>query len=191
MLASRTTNPLITLALRHSPLMVTQSASSGNSTWEDPVKNFNSLKIPNRIGIFEHYKLPQALLDHEYNYPVTRDTLGIRWPGYWFKRKFVYVQEMEPELIVPDLTGFELKPYVSYRTDDVDTAPFTAKDLFDQVYASKVEQAFKENSIEHFDVPQETIDEARLAAMQTGSDLFEESTLDGVRAPLEYVMEKE
>lgn len=24
---------------------------------------------------------------------------------------------MCPELIVPDLTGFELKPYVSYRTD--------------------------------------------------------------------------
>lgn len=24
---------------------------------------------------------------------------------------------MEPELIVPDLTGFELKAYVSYRTD--------------------------------------------------------------------------
>jgi len=31
--------------------------------------------------------------------------------------KFVLVPEMVPELIVPDLTGFELKPYVSYKTD--------------------------------------------------------------------------
>ena len=31
--------------------------------------------------------------------------------------KFVLVKEMVPELVVPDLTGFELKPYVSFRTD--------------------------------------------------------------------------
>lgn len=34
---------------------------------------------------------------------------------------FVPVPEMVPEFIVPDLTGFELKPYVSFRTDvDID-----------------------------------------------------------------------
>jgi len=31
--------------------------------------------------------------------------------------EFVLVPEMVPELIVPDLSGFELKPYVSYKTD--------------------------------------------------------------------------
>ncbi|KAM3727065.1 39S ribosomal protein L41 [Dirofilaria immitis] len=31
--------------------------------------------------------------------------------------KFVHVEEMYPELIVPDLRGFRLRPYVSYRTD--------------------------------------------------------------------------
>lgn len=31
--------------------------------------------------------------------------------------KFVSVPEMIPELVVPDLSGFELKPYVSFRTD--------------------------------------------------------------------------
>lgn len=31
--------------------------------------------------------------------------------------KFVKVKEMIPELVVPDLTGFELGPYVSFRTD--------------------------------------------------------------------------
>uniref|UniRef100_A0A0K0G0N5 39S ribosomal protein L41, mitochondrial (inferred by orthology to a C. elegans protein) n=1 Tax=Strongyloides venezuelensis TaxID=75913 RepID=A0A0K0G0N5_STRVS len=32
---------------------------------------------------------------------------------------FVVVKEMIPELVVPDLTDFELKPYVSYKTDAV------------------------------------------------------------------------
>ena len=31
--------------------------------------------------------------------------------------EFVLEKEMIPELIVPDLSGFKLKPYVSYRTD--------------------------------------------------------------------------
>ncbi|TMS38758.1 hypothetical protein L596_005408 [Steinernema carpocapsae] len=31
--------------------------------------------------------------------------------------EFVKVQEMIPELVVPELNGFDLKPYVSYQTD--------------------------------------------------------------------------
>ena len=161
----------------------------GSPAGEDPIKNFEDFKIPNRIGTFEHYKLPQELIENEYNYPVCRDTLGIRWPGYWFRRKFVYVKEMEPEIIVPDLTGFQLKPYVSYRTEDVQTKPFTAKELFDKTYASEVERAFKENRIENLDTPPETIDEARLRALQTGADLFEEHPFDGVRAPIEHTVD--
>lgn len=186
MLTTRTT-PLIKLAIRRSPIMV--SVKAHITRWENPIQNFTDFKVPNRIGMFEHYKLPKELLDNEYNYPVCRDTLGIRWPGFWFKKKFVYVREMEPELVVPDLREFELKPYVSYQAEETVTRPFTAKDLFEEEYAHKVEQAFRENSIEDFDVPQENIDQARLAAMQTGSDLFEETPYDGVRAPLEHVIE--
>ncbi|CAD5217926.1 unnamed protein product [Bursaphelenchus xylophilus] len=45
---------------------------------------------------------------------------GAREPGYKnpVTKEWVHVPEMVPELIVPDLTGFDLKPYVSYRTDD-------------------------------------------------------------------------
>lgn len=161
----------------------------GSPHGEDPIKNFEDFKVPNRIGQFEHHKLPQDLLDNEYNYPVCRDTLGIRYPGFWFKRKFVYVKEMEPELIVPDLTGFELKPYVSYRTEEINTKPFTAKVLFEEVYADEVKKAFNENKVEDFDVPQDKIDQARLKALQTGSDLLEETPFDGVRAPLEHTIE--
>lgn len=156
---------------------------------DNPIKNFNNFKWPNQVTTFEHHKLPQELLDHEFNYPVCRDTMGIRWPGYWFKRKFVYVKEMEPELVVPDLEGFELKPYVSYRTLDIDTKKFTAKELFDSVYAPALEAKFKEDGTEDFDIPQEEIDSARLRALQTGADLFEEATTDGVRAPIEHVIE--
>lgn len=190
MLATRS-KPLLSLANRRSPLMINITAPYVSTRWENPVQNFTDFKVPNRIGMFEHYRLPKELLDHEYNYPVCRDTMGIRWPGFWFKKKFVYVQEMEPELIVPDLTGFELKPYVSYRTEEVDTKPFTAKELFEEVYASKVERAYLEKSVEHLDVSQEQIDAARLSAMQTGADLFEETPFDGVRAPLEYIMDKD
>lgn len=154
---------------------------------EDPIKNFEDFKYPNQVSTFEHYRLPQHLLDHEYNYPVCRDTMGIRWPGYWFKRKFVYVQEMEPDLIVPDLTNFELKPYVSHQTEDVDTKPFTARDLFEFTYAKKIAQDFINNNVEEYKVTQEEIDEARLKAMQTGSDLFEDFTEDGVRADIARV----
>lgn len=155
---------------------------------EDPIKNFEDFKYPNQVSTFEHYKLPQELLDYEFNYPVCRDTMGIRWPGYWFKRKFVYVEEMEPELIVPDLDGFDLKPYVSYKTPDVDAKPLTAKKLFNLVYAGEIINDFKQNNVEEYKVTQEEIDEARLRAMQTGADLFEDYTLDGVRAPVEYIV---
>lgn len=159
-----------------------------NPHFEHPIKNFTDFRWPNQVGTFEHYRLPKELLDNEFNYPVCIDTLGIKWPGYWFKKKFVYVKEMEPEIIVPDLTDFELKPYVSYRTEDIDTEPHSAKEIFDYVYADKVEDAYKEHKLEKFDVPQEKIDEARLAAMQTGADILEDKPFDGVRAPLEYVL---
>ncbi|CAD5212771.1 unnamed protein product [Bursaphelenchus okinawaensis] len=49
-----------------------------------------------------------------WNYTKTQPT------GYVdpVSKEFVHVPEMVPELIVPDLTGFELKPYVSYKVDN-------------------------------------------------------------------------
>lgn len=174
-------NSLVTTTLPR--CLHTTPRLAGSPHGEDPIKNFEDFKWPNKVSTFEHYRLPQELLDHEYNYPVCRDTMGIRWPGYWFKRKFVYVKEMEPELVVPDLEGFDLKPYVSYRTEDITSVPFTAKHLFDSVYAGEIMRDFQEKQIEDYHVSQEEIDESRLKALQTGADLFEDYTLDGVRAP--------
>lgn len=157
---------------------------NGRPVGEDDIKNFETFKYPNKVSTFEHYRLPKALLDYEYNYPVCRDTMGIRWPGYWFKKNFVYVEEMEPNLVVPDLEGFNLKPYVSNRTEEQTVDKFTARDLFDAVYAKQVVDDYRNGK--EFSVSPEEIDEARLKAMQTGSDLFEERPVDGVRAPPEY-----
>lgn len=161
----------------------------GRAMGEHPIKNPETFKVPNKLSTFEHYRLPKPLLDHEFNYPVTRDTMRVRWPGYWFKKNFVYVAEMEPELVVPDLEGFELKPYVSYRTEDVDVKPFTARDLFDFVYANQIISDFQQKGQEQYEISPEEIDDARLKALQTGADLFEESPEDGVRAPIENTVE--
>ena len=51
------------------------------------------------------------IYEHKYG---TRGT-GIRHEAYW-----EHVPEMVPEIIVPDLEGFKLKPYVSYKVKDIE-----------------------------------------------------------------------
>uniref|UniRef100_A0AC34R6Y3 Mitochondrial ribosomal protein L41 n=1 Tax=Panagrolaimus sp. JU765 TaxID=591449 RepID=A0AC34R6Y3_9BILA len=48
------------------------------------------------------------------NDPRLQDYLEVVPTGYTDPKT---VKEMMPELVVPDLTGFDLKPYVSFRTD--------------------------------------------------------------------------
>ncbi|KAJ8968313.1 hypothetical protein NQ317_007563 [Molorchus minor] len=106
-------------------------------------------------------------------------TRGVREVGYRNGDKYVVIPEKIPELIVPDLTGFKLKPYVSYRAPDVIQSEFTAEDLFNVVYAPKIVKDFKEGKIDENGEPLEpsveekmTAEEARNKARQTGSDLF-------------------
>ena len=47
---------------------------------------------------------------HKYG---TRGT-GVRHETHW-----EHIPETIPELVVPDLEGFKLKPYVSYRTKEI------------------------------------------------------------------------
>ncbi|KAE8741446.1 hypothetical protein FOCC_FOCC013046 [Frankliniella occidentalis] len=103
-----------------------------------------------------------------------------REPGYWDKdHNLVAVPEMIPEIIVPDLTDFKLKPYVSYRAPDTEEAAFTAKDLFHVVYGSKIERDFNEGRLNEDGSPLEpseeellTAEEARNAHLKLGSDVF-------------------
>ncbi|PAV59710.1 hypothetical protein WR25_20801 [Diploscapter pachys] len=53
------------------------------------------------------------------NDPRLHRYTGVQETGFVDEKtgKYVHVPEMVNELVVPDLTGFKLKPYVSYRTD--------------------------------------------------------------------------
>ncbi|NWH96333.1 RM41 protein, partial [Aegithalos caudatus] len=63
-------------------------------------------------------------------------------------KKFVLIKEMVPEFVVPDLTGFKLRPYVSYRAAEGSEPPVTAKQLFDQLVAPRIEKDVKDGTFD-------------------------------------------
>jgi len=71
---------------------------------------------------------------------------GVQLPGYVDKEtgRFIHVEEMVPEIVVPDLKDCNLKPYVSYKAEDIGRKEqFTAKDLFDLTYKEQIVHEFK------------------------------------------------
>ena len=84
-----------------------------------------------------------------------------------------------PSTVVPDLTGFQLKPYVSYRTKEIVQGQFTSKDLFNVVYGRKILQDYKEGKLDDEGNPlvpskeeNMTTEEAVINARKPGSDIF-------------------
>lgn len=61
-------------------------------------------------------------------------------------RKFLAISAMIPEFVVPNLEGFKLKPYVSYRCPSGTEPPITAESLFDEVVAPQIKKEFKEGT---------------------------------------------
>ncbi|XP_031830417.1 mitochondrial ribosomal protein L41 [Nomia melanderi] len=109
------------------------------------------------------------------------DKRGVRDTGIKVGDKFVNIPEMIPELIVPSLKDFPLKPYVSYQTEDVIRKEFTAKDLFNLVYAEKIKKDFETNQLGPNGEPLNpneyeklTPEDAKMLADQTGTDIFTE-----------------
>ncbi|KAM6930224.1 large ribosomal subunit protein mL41 [Xenentodon cancila] len=60
--------------------------------------------------------------------------------------KFISIQAMIPEFVVPNLEGFKLKPYVSYRSPKGSEPPVTAQSLFDEVVAPQIKKDFEEGT---------------------------------------------
>ncbi|XP_034027187.1 39S ribosomal protein L41, mitochondrial [Thalassophryne amazonica] len=58
-------------------------------------------------------------------------------------QKFVAIKAMIPEFIVPNLEGFKLKPYVSYRCTEGTEPPVTAQSIFDEVVAPQIKKDFE------------------------------------------------
>ncbi|XP_022199387.2 39S ribosomal protein L41, mitochondrial-like [Nilaparvata lugens] len=108
---------------------------------------------------------------------------GVKKPGYMEGDKFVEVPEMIPDIIVPDLTDCELKPYVSYRVSAIEQPEWTPRDLFNAVYRSKIENDFNTGKLNADGSPVEpsaeerlTAEEARIKARQTGCDIYSPKT---------------
>ncbi|XP_069603792.1 large ribosomal subunit protein mL41 [Ranitomeya imitator] len=81
---------------------------------------------------------------------------GAKRVGYLTSnRKFVKVKEMVPEFIVPDLSGFKLRPYVSYKAPAGTEEKMTAKRLFMETAAPAIEKdidngSFDPNNLEKY-----------------------------------------
>lgn len=70
-------------------------------------------------------------------------------------RKFIPIRAMIPEFVVPNLEGFNLKPYVSYKTPQGTEQPITPESLFNQVVAPQIERdieegVFSEDNLEKY-----------------------------------------
>ncbi|XP_076752922.1 mitochondrial ribosomal protein L41 [Xylocopa sonorina] len=139
-------------------------------------RNFRMIQLYNKRGS-RAYKLERS---KNPNYDIPIDTRGVKPTGKWVDNHWVEIPEMIPELIVPSLKDFHLKPYVSYRVTDVGQREYTAKDLFDLVYADKITRDYKQGQLGPNGEPlnptkyeKMTAKEARAAADKTGTDIFE------------------
>jgi len=109
---------------------------------------------------------------------------GVRDTGYKVGNKWVNVPEMIPELIVPSLEGFTLKPYVSYRVEDFAIPEYTAESLFNDVYAKKIKEDYEKNELDENGEPLNpneyeklTPQQAKDNAGRTGCDIFDDKPL--------------
>ncbi|GFR28125.1 39S ribosomal protein L41, mitochondrial [Trichonephila clavata] len=149
----------------------------------DFIRNISSSSVLHGKRNFRKFTIPKRGnaddLKWFREHPELVDRKGQRLPGYWKDKEFVKVPEMVPELVVPDLTNFPLKPYVSYRAADTEQEKFTPEHLFYAVYAKKLEKDFKEGKLDERGNPLEPseeekmdADEAWRKARSAGSDLF-------------------
>ncbi|XP_055691850.1 39S ribosomal protein L41, mitochondrial [Lutzomyia longipalpis] len=138
-------------------------------------RNFRKFPLYNKRGtrIYKQQRrenLPFCLPIYKY---------GVRDTGEVIDNVYHEIPEMIPELIVPDLKDCQLKPYVSYKTQEVFQSEFTSEDLFNAVYSKKIIEDFKNSALREDGTPVEpspeelkTPEEAFIEARKTGSDIF-------------------
>ncbi|XP_043480518.1 39S ribosomal protein L41, mitochondrial [Leptopilina heterotoma] len=107
-------------------------------------------------------------------------TRGVKHSGYRSGTKYIPVPEMIPELIVPDLKDCNLKPYVTYESEDVYQSEFTAQDLFNAVYLNKIVDDYHNKqlapdgqSLNPSNEEKLTAEEAKNKSLKTGADIFQ------------------
>jgi len=137
------------------------------------------LQIRNKRGTKRFKREQMGKTNPKYpDVPIYR--YGVKTPVIKHFGKIEQVPEMVPELIVPDLTDCQLKPYVSYATKEITQEEITSKDLFSEIYARKIVDDFKEGKLTSDGKPLEPSpaerlqpEEAFIRARKTGSDIFQ------------------
>ncbi|ETN59694.1 39S ribosomal protein L41, mitochondrial [Anopheles darlingi] len=140
-------------------------------------RNFRKFLLYNKRGTRVFKQQRAANPDLYPDMPI--DKRGVRDTGVTVDGKFVEIPERIPELIVPNLEGCKLKPYVSYKAPDVVQSEFTSQDLFNAVYSQKIIDDWKSGKLNEDGSPAEpsteealTKEEAWIKARKTGSDMF-------------------
>lgn len=139
-------------------------------------RNFRKFLVYNKRGT---RVVKEAQRKNPLDCPVPIHKRGVRDTGIFVNGKYVEIPEKIPELIVPDLEGCKLRPYVSYKAPEVIQSEFTSLDLFNAIYSKKIIDDFKEGKLKEDLSPVEPSEhekldpeEALIRARKTGSDIF-------------------
>ena len=159
-------------------LLLSRHFSTSAARQNSGLFHFKKMEAFNKRWSKQHKKMlksrkpafPDAYIDH----------YGVRNTVIKHGARIEHVKEKVPELVVPeDLDDTDLKPYVSYATEEVYQPELTSKDLFDIIYAGKILRDFKENkldaegnSLEPNELEKISPEMAEGFALQPGSDIF-------------------
>ena len=163
-----------------SSLIITRQLSTSLSRNNSGMIYFKKIEAFNKRWSKQHKKMMRTRNERQPAFPDayierygTKST-GVRHEHFWER-----VPEMIPELVVPDLDNCELRPYVSYATEEIYQEELTSKDLFNVIYGRKIIEDFKNNkldadgnSLEPNELEQLSPENAEMLARQTGSDVF-------------------
>lgn len=147
-------------------------------------KNFRKFYVPPEVRGDRIFRERQKSANPDTRIPL--ETYGVRETTITDENgKKIEVAEKIPELIVPDLKDFPLKPYVSYRTTEFSQSEFTAEDLFNAVYSNKIVDDWNNKQLNEDGSPKNPseeelleAEEAYVRARKTGSDIFGEKPRD-------------
>ncbi|KAL5285959.1 hypothetical protein ACFFRR_007570 [Megaselia abdita] len=153
--------------------LITQRRSISTTSVLEGKRNFRKFLLYNKRGTRD-FKERQRI-----NPVLPIDKRGVRDTGFIVNGQYVEIPEKIPEIVVPDLTGFQLKPYVSYKAPHITQSEFTPVDLFNAVYSEKIMKDFEENKLDESGNSLEPSVEEKLnpeeawsRARKTGSDIF-------------------
>jgi len=137
-------------------------------------KNFKKFPLYNKRGT-KDFKIRQSKNPHP---EVPIHHYGVRPTGVAHRGQFSPIEGLIPQLVVPDLTGFKLQPYVSHRAEEISRPRLTPEELFGLVYVPKISEDFTNSKLGPDNEPLEpspeeklSPEEARARALQVNSDI--------------------